>query len=147
DLRRVHVATADGEHVDPAVAQIQETVLVEIAEIAERIPPVAGLGRRTDVAVGRRVARCGTHVDLADLAGRAFTALIVEHLHLAHDHGSDRPAVRQPLVAGDERARLLFGTGVQLPDGLGAQQLDPGLFDRRRATARRDARTPVSTTD
>ena len=39
DLRRVHVAAADSEHVDPTVAQIQETVLVEVAEIAERIHP------------------------------------------------------------------------------------------------------------
>ena len=65
--------------------------------------------------------------------GEGITAVIVEHLHLAHDHRADRPAVRQPLVARDERHRLQFGTAVQLPDGLGAEQLDPGLFDRRRA--------------
>ena len=30
--------------------------------------------------------------------------------------------MRQPLVAGDERHRLQFGTGVQLTDDLGAEQ-------------------------
>ena len=85
DLGGVDVAAADGEHVDPPVVEIEEAVGVEVAEVAERIPAVAALRGRPDVAVGRRAARRWPHVDLAADAGRALVAVVVEHLHLAGD--------------------------------------------------------------
>ena len=40
DLGGVDVLAADGEHVDAAVIEIEEAVLVEVAEVAERVPAV-----------------------------------------------------------------------------------------------------------
>jgi hypothetical protein len=48
----------------------------------------------------------------------------------------------QPLITGDERQRLKFGAAVELPDLLGAEQVDPGLLDRRR-TWRREVPEPA----
>ena len=99
DLGRVDVAPADGEHVDATVGQVEKAVGVEVAEVAERVPAVATLGVDADVAVRGRAARGRAHVDLADHAGRAFVAVVVEHLHLARDDDADRPRMGQPLVA------------------------------------------------
>ena len=59
DLGGVDVAAADGEHVDAPVGEVEEAVVVEVAEVAERIPAVAALRGRADVAVGRRAAGRG----------------------------------------------------------------------------------------
>ncbi len=106
DLGRVYVAATDGEHVDAAVRQVEESVGVEIAEIAQRIPAVARVCGGADVAVGRRAARVGAHIDFADHAGRALVAVVIEHLHLPAHHLPDRPRVGQPLISGDESQRL-----------------------------------------
>jgi hypothetical protein len=59
DVGWIHVAAADGEHVDASVRQVEVAVGVEVAEITQRVPAVAGLGRNTHVAIGRRCARTG----------------------------------------------------------------------------------------
>ena len=58
DLGRIHVAAAHGEHVHAPVGEEEEAfvaIVDVVAEVAERIPAVAALGRRPDVAVGRRL--------------------------------------------------------------------------------------------
>src|SRR3954462_14450492 len=102
---------------------------VEVAEVAERVPPVAALRGGTDVAVCRRAARRRPHVDLADHARRALVAVVVEDLHLASDDDADRPAALQPLPAADEGRARKFRPGVQLPHHFGSEQFDPSLLD------------------
>ena len=106
DLGRVHVAAADGEHVDPAVGQIQVALVVEPAQIAQGVPGPfwvrAGACGAADIAVGGPTARCRAHEDLPDHAGRALFAVVVEHLHLPGYHPPDRAAPAQPFGAADE---------------------------------------------
>jgi hypothetical protein len=112
DFGGVDVAAADREHVHAPVIEVEEAVGVEVAEVAQRIPPVAAFRSGTDVAVRRGAARRRPHVDLTHHARRARIAVVVEHLHLPRDDHTDRAAMLQPLRAADERQGLKFGAAV-----------------------------------
>ena len=135
DLGRVDVAAADGEHVDPAVGQIQVALVVEPAQIAQGVPgPIrvrAGPCGAADIAVGGPTAGRRAHEDLPDHAGWALVAAVVEHLHLPGHHPSDRAAPTQPFGAADEGQRLKLGAAVKLPHHLGAEDVDPDFLDVR----------------
>ena len=82
-----------------AVAEVEEAVGVEPADVAERLPAAlarAGLG--ADVAVAGRVARHGPQPHLALLARRHLVAVVVGDQHGALGRLADRAAVLEPLL-------------------------------------------------
>src|SRR5581483_3444540 len=69
DLGRVHVGAAGDDHVDAPVGDVEEALLVEVAEVAAGAEPVGGGGlalAAPEVPVQARRRRL--EVDLADLA-------------------------------------------------------------------------------
>ena len=71
DLGGVDVGAAAQDHVGESIAEVEEPVLVEPADVAERLPAaLAGARLGADVAVAGRVAGRGAEPHLALLAGR-----------------------------------------------------------------------------
>ena len=100
DLRRVDVDAAGDDHVLRAVAQIEEPVGVEIAEISSRDQPHLGGGVTLGVVlvigeIGNVREACA---DFANFAGLKRVAFGVGHAHVcAGLRLSDRARMRQPL--------------------------------------------------
>ena len=134
DLGRVDVGAAAQDHVGEPVAEVEEAVGVEPAEVAERLPAaVAGARLGADVAVAGGVAGDRPQPHLALLAGGQLVALVVGDQHRALRGAAHRAAVLEPLRAGDDRGGLRLGAGVELPDPLRSEPLDPRLLEPRRA--------------
>ena len=84
DLGGVDVGAAAQDHVGEPVAEVEEAVVVEPADVAERLPAaLAGAGLGADVAVAGRVARGGAQPHLALLARRQLVAVVVGDEHAA----------------------------------------------------------------
>src|SRR6266568_1237544 len=97
DLARIDVAAAGDDHVLRAVAQREEAVFIHAAEIAGMQPAAA-----QSLGVGRRIFPIAFHDavaaghDLADLAGRHFVVIVVDH---TDEHAGARHAARaEPLA-------------------------------------------------
>ena len=99
------------DHVGAAVDEGQEALLVQVAEIADRLPAVALLlGLGTKIEVRRALPARRQHVDLADLASRQLFARLgveerirIDRLRIALDElgfvlDADGPAPRQQAV-------------------------------------------------
>ena len=133
DLAGVDLASADVEHVDAPVAQVEEAIVAEPADVADGVPPVADDRFGPDVAVGGARRVVWAQVDLADCSRVRLATVLVQDLHVTERHRSDRTAVRQPLRAVDHRDRLHLGAAVELPHITGTQDVDPRLFHGGRA--------------
>ena len=135
DLGRVDVGAAAQDHVGEPVAEVEEPVGVEPARRRRATPirpPAPGpRRRRSGSSASSRVD--GPQPHLALLARRDLGAVLVGDEHGALGGAADRPPVLEPLRARDDRGGLRLGAGVELPDPLGAQPLDPRLLEPRRA--------------
>ena len=135
DLGRIDVHAARNHHVLRAVAEIEEAVLVEIADIAERNEPrLLRLAALLVIAVIGEVRDGGGPAE--DLAGRAMRELLavfIDHHDLrAVDRLADGAGMGEVLlrIAEDDGAR--FRAAVILVDD-GTPPFDHGLLDVNRA--------------
>ncbi len=107
DQRRLHLRGEDvgapgDDHVDATIGDVEVTVVVEVAHVADGLEPVVGrpqLRRVTEVvgsAVGGR-----SHEDLADLTSRDVVAGVVEN----PDLGAPLAAADAALVGRSTRRR------------------------------------------
>src|SRR5215469_3726898 len=117
DLGRVDVGSARDDHVGLPVAQIQEAVLGQVADVADgevAIEPVRlGLGL---VAVVLELHQAHLHVDRARGTGRLGVAVFVGDQQFARRPGQpDGARMCQPVLRGGDRAATL-GRRVVLPD-------------------------------
>src|SRR5207237_5064837 len=82
DLGRVDVGAAGDDQVDAPVDEVEETVFVEIADVADRAQALGGHLRLPGPEIRRPAVERRPHVDVADLAGRGVVALSIEHAYL-----------------------------------------------------------------
>ena len=96
DLGRVDVHAARHDHVDLAVAQVEEAVVVELTHVADGEVVAVAVGRGLlGIALVRELAH-ELEVDGADGAGRDLVAVVVEHLHVGADPRPTRPCPGAP---------------------------------------------------
>src|SRR3954451_21535666 len=110
DLGREDVGAAAQDQVVATIRDVEVAILVEAAEVAERLPATFAFTRvRADVAVGLAL---GVHEDLADLADGQLPTVGIQDANPSVLAPPDRSAMRQPLVTADCGAGNVLGAGV-----------------------------------
>ena len=102
-LLRVDVDSARDDHVVAAVGQVEEALVIEVADITDGRPAplVAGGGGLLGVVeVLEGVA--ALEIDLPGLTGGEFIAVLVEDVHGSAHRPADRPGMHQPLLGADQ---------------------------------------------
>ena len=105
---RIDVVAAGNQHVVLAVDQIEEPVLVHVADVARVQPPASKGSRgrfRIVPVIGHRLRSAAD--DLAALSGRERTILFVEHRGL--DNGKGTSAGADPVVVLGRRQVMTIG--------------------------------------
>ncbi len=118
DLRGVDVHAAADDHVDLAVRQEDEPVVVDVAHVAEREHPrleVDVLGLLGGVVVLEVGAEEVAEVERADLVGAELLAVLADHEQLAgRRRRADGPRVVEPFLRLGPRRDASLGGAVAL---------------------------------
>ena len=118
-LLGVDVDAAADDHVGLAVGQVEEAVLVELADVAEGAPAVLeeGVARLLGrVVVLEALHVRGAEVDAALLADRELVALLVDDVNRAGERLADGSLVGEPVLGRGVAEAVALGSGVVLVD-------------------------------
>ena len=134
DLGWKDIGAAAHDHVDTAVNEVEETVLVEVSDVAGGAKPV--FGRRqwrcpAQIPVSRAHRR--PQIDVAVLAGGHRLFIGVQNPDLGvSEAATDAARMSQPLVAAQRGEPQILRHAICRHDLFGAQQLEPGVQQRGR---------------